>query len=271
MTRTLLTFLIIGLIFFGMIPPTFAQETAISHYTKEQLEQAENLAQKAFEAMEKDDLKTAENYWSALIKQFPENPAVWSNRGNVRIGENQIEAAIADFNKAIEIAPDFPDPYLNRAVGYEFQGKWTEAIKDYNKVLTIDPNDAMAYNNRGNAKAGLGNWQDAIADYQKAVDLEADFAFAKANLALGLYQVGNEAKSLEMMRDLVLKYQMFPDMRAALTAVLWEQGKQGEAQSNWVAAMGLDARYQDLTWVKDIRRWPPKMVAALENFLKFQE
>lgn len=32
-------------------------------------------------------------------------------------------------------------------------------------------------------------------------------------------------------------------------------GKQGEAESNWVAAYGLDGRYKDINWVKNIRRW----------------
>ncbi len=72
------------------------------------------------------------------------------------------------------------------------------------------------------------------------------------------------------MSNLVRKYPMFPDMRAALTAVLWEQGKQGEAESNWVAAVNMDNRYQDLDWLKNIRRWPPQMVAALDKFLNLK-
>jgi len=56
-------------------------------------------------------------------------------------------------------------------------------------------------------------------------------------------------------------------MRAALSAALWESGQNGEAESNWFAAVGLDKRYKDLTWVATTRRWSPKMVKALEKFL----
>jgi hypothetical protein len=70
------------------------------------------------------------------------------------------------------------------------------------------------------------------------------------------------------MRNLARKYPKFADMRAALTAVLWVQGQRGEAESNWVAAVGLDRRYEDISWVREIRQWPPNMVAALEKFLK---
>ena len=69
------------------------------------------------------------------------------------------------------------------------------------------------------------------------------------------------------MGNIVRKYPQFADMRAALTAVLWAEGKAGEAESNWVAVMGLDGRYQDIDWVRNVRRWPPAMVDALEQFL----
>jgi hypothetical protein len=56
-------------------------------------------------------------------------------------------------------------------------------------------------------------------------------------------------------------------MRAALTAALWVNGQQGEAESNWVATIGLDSRYKNLDWVAHTRRWAPALVDALEKFL----
>ena len=86
-------------------------------------------------------------------------------------------------------------------------------------------------------------------------------------MALVTYQVGQHQEALRQMRNLVRKYPMFPDMRAAITAVLWVNGNQGEAESNWVATVGLDNRYQNLDWLANVRRWPPEMVSALEKFL----
>lgn len=223
---------------------------------------------KAFTATNAGDFATAEIYWTKLLDLLPKEPALWSNRGNARVSQNKLEEAIADYNRAIELAPDAPDPYLNRGTALEGLGKWEEAIADYNQVLAIDPNDPAAYNNRGNAKAGLGEWEQAIADYQQATQLAADFAFARANYALALYQTGETAKATQEMRNLVRKYPQFADMRAALTAALWVAGNYGEAESNWVAVVGLDKRYKDLDWVAHVRRWPPLMVNALERFLK---
>ncbi|PSO64434.1 MAG: hypothetical protein BRC38_11550 [Cyanobacteria bacterium QH_6_48_35] len=251
--------------------PVIAQEAETPEITDEQLQQGDELAQKALEATEKGNFTTAENYWTQLINVFSSNPAVWSNRGNSRVSQNKLDEAITDYNQAIELAGDAPDPYLNRGTAYEKQQRWEKALADYNRVLELNPEDAMAYNNRGNAKAGQGRWEEAIADYQKAAEIApTDFAFARGNAALALYQTGEKEQALRKMRNLVRKYPMFPDMRAALSAVLWEQGDQGEAESNWVAAMGIDSRYQNLDWVENIRRWPPQMVAALEKFINFQ-
>lgn len=239
-------------------------------FTEAQLQQGEAVAKKALEATQKGDFVQAEAYWTQLIEDFPMNPAVWSNRGNARVSQHRLEEAISDYDKAIEIAPNATDPYLNRGAALEGQGHYTEAIQDYNRILELDPKDAMAYNNRGNAEAGLEEWNRALADYQKASSMVPDFAWANANVALTLYQIGQKEEALRQMRNLVRKHPMFPDMRAALTAILWERGLQGEAESNWVATVGMDHRYQDLDWVKTIRRWPPQMISALDKFLNLK-
>ena len=244
-----------------------AASTSNSSSIEQQLSQGEKIAKKAFRAAQKGDFAQAESYWTTLVEQFPENPAVWSNRGNVRIGQYKLAEAIADFNRSIEIAPEYPDAYLNRGIAYEGQKKWSQAIADYNHVLSITPDDPVALNNRGNARAGQQKWQDALDDYQQAADLAPTFPMARGNASLIQYQLGDRSEAIRNMRNLVRKYPMYSDMRAALAATLWVEGKQGEAESNWVAAIGLDNRYQDLDWIENIRRWPPSMISALSRFL----
>lgn len=265
MFRLIIVTVLFCLCFF--INPIMAEEITNTPFTEAQLQEGENIAIEALKATENGDFIEAEKYWSELIEKFPTNPAVWSNRGNARVSQNKLQDAVADYNESIKLAPNVPDPYLNRGTAYEGLGEYEKAIADYEKVLTLDPEDAMAYNNLGNAKAGLNDWETAVKYYHKATELSPNFAFAGANESLALYQIGRKDDALRKMRNLVRKYPMFPDMRAALTAVLWENGKQGEAESNWVATIGIDGRYKDVEWLKQVRRWPPSMVIALENFL----
>ncbi|NJS41766.1 tetratricopeptide repeat protein [Candidatus Gracilibacteria bacterium] len=224
------------------------------------------LVQKAFAATNEGNFPVAEKFWTEIIDKFPTEAAAWSNRGNSRVSQNKLQAAISDYEKAIELAPEAPDPYLNRGTALEGLGRWSEAIADYNRVLELDPKDPAAYNNRGNAEAGLGEWGSAISDYEKAFELAPEYAFARANHALALYQNGQTEAAIRNMKNIVRRYPKFADMRAALSACLWAAGQRGEAESNWVAAVGLDERYKDIDWVKNIRRWPPVAISALDKF-----
>lgn len=260
----LIFFLEISLI--GINPEVAIAQTE-TKFSQEQIFEGEKIAKKAFIAADRGDFAQSETYWTTLVENFPDNPAVWSNRGNVRIGQYKLAEAISDFDRSIEIAPEYPDAYLNRGIAYEGKKLWDRAIADYNHVLEINPQDPLALNNRGNAKAGQQKWQDALADYQLAANLDPTFAMARANASLVQYQIGDRPEAIRNIRNLVRKYPLYSDMRAALAAVLWVEGQQGEAESNWVAAVGLDNRYQDLNWVENIRRWPPLMIQALSKFL----
>lgn len=230
----------------------------------------QTLRQQAFAATQAGQFEAAEEYWSQLLNYLPQEPALWSNRGNVRVSLNQLQAALEDYDRAINLAPDQPDPYLNRGAVLEGLGQWQAAIADYNRVLDLSPNDPDAYNNRGNAQGGQGDWVAALADYERAVELNPKFALARINIGLAQYQLGQEAMAIRQFRNLTRRYPNFADARAALTAALWNAGQPGEAESNWVAVIGLDGRYKDLTWVRQVRRWPPKLVTALERFLHLQ-
>ncbi|MEM9087155.1 MAG: tetratricopeptide repeat protein [Cyanobacteria bacterium P01_F01_bin.53] len=244
-----------------------AQKTLTQGMSAAEIKTISDLRETAFEATRAGQFDLAELQWTALIEKLPEEGAVWSNRGSVRVRLNDLDGAMADYTQAIQLAPNEPDPYLNRGAVWEAMGQWDKAIKDYNRVLQLNPDDPAAYNNRGNAEAGAGDWELAIADYQASITLQPSFSLGYGNYALALYQTGETDRAIQIMKSLVRKYPSFTDMRAALTAALWVQGKGGEAESNWVAVVGLDSRYKDLNWVQNVRRWPPKMVNALESFL----
>ena len=233
-------------------------------------EDLQTIYEKAFALTDQGDFEAAEAAWTGAISRMPDNPASWSNRGNARISQNKLDEAIADFNKSIEIAPDQPGPYVNRGIAWEGMGQWEKAIADYDQALAIDSDDPVTLNNRGNAYGGLGKWEEARDDFETASNLRPGFAMPRINVALSNYEIGAKLEATRQMRNLVRRFPMSADTRAALTAMLWDSGQRGEAESNWVSAVALDARYKDLDWVAHIRRWPPSLVDSLQNFLDFK-
>lgn len=244
--------------------------TAVGELSAADIAAIATLREQAFAASQTGQYSQAEQYWGELLDYLPTEAAIWSNRGMVRASQFQLEAAVADYTRAIALAPAAPDPYLNRGAAYEMMQNWEAAIADYNQVLALDPNEAGAYNNRGNAKAGLGDWAEAITDYRQAADLDPEFALARVNYGLAQYQVGDSQGAIKTLRSVVRRYPNFADARAALTAALWVGGQWGEAESHWVAVSGLDQRYKDMDWIRTLRRWPPAAADALAQFLTLE-
>ena len=106
------------------------------------------------------------------------------NSGVVKSNLQDYEGAIADFNKATQIAPNYATPYYNRAfLKIKLQDN-RGAIIDFNKAIALDPKDAIPYyyinahHNRANAKYRLKDYLGAVVDYSKAIELKPTFATA---------------------------------------------------------------------------------------------
>ena len=99
-------------------------------------------------------------------------------RGGEKAEAGDINGAIAEFTKAIEVAPNHqatPGTYYAIGVLKNQLGNYKEAIKDYNESLNLGIKQgdeksilAIAYNGRGNSKALSGDIKGACIDWKKA-------------------------------------------------------------------------------------------------------
>ena len=89
---------------------------------------------------------------TALIKSDADNPKVlaiaYNNRGNAYTQEGQYDLAIQDYDKSINLNPNFAKPLNNRGVVYKKQGDYDRALQDFNAAIFIDLNYADAFANR---------------------------------------------------------------------------------------------------------------------------
>jgi tetratricopeptide (TPR) repeat protein len=79
--------------------------------------------------------------------------------------------AFADYDEAIRIDPKFAFPYSNRGDARRLNGDVEQALADLNQAIQLDPNFANAYYNRGLAWEAKDDLQSALADFQKYVEL----------------------------------------------------------------------------------------------------
>ena len=205
--------------------------------------------------------------WDQVLERAPSDAAAWSNRGNVRLALGDAEGAIADQEQAMLLDPQSVDPHLNRGVAEESLARWEAADADYRWILERDPEDASALYNLGNVEGSRDDWAAARRCFEAAALARPGFALARSSAALAAFQLDDLEASEVELRRLIRRYPLFADARAALTALLWQRGARGEAESHWAAASGLDPRYRQADWLLQIRRWPPRPVQALAQFL----
>jgi len=79
--------------------------------------------------------------------------------------------ALEDFNKAIEIKPDYADLYNNRGVAYAKLGHYQSAIDNFSKAIDLQPNYSDALYKRGVVYLEMGNRESGCRDAQKACGL----------------------------------------------------------------------------------------------------
>ncbi|GCA76137.1 lipopolysaccharide assembly protein B [Microcystis aeruginosa NIES-2520] len=153
---------------------------------------AEEWLNSAYNKGESGDYQGAIADYNQAIKIKPDYAAAYINRGIAKSDLGDKQGAIADYNQAIKIKPDYADAYLNRGVAKSDLGDKQGAIADYNQAIKIKPDYALAYLNRGVAKSDLGDKQGAIADYNQAINIKPDYALAYLNRGVAKKNLGDK-------------------------------------------------------------------------------
>jgi tetratricopeptide (TPR) repeat protein len=101
--------------------------------------------------------------------QTPTNADYYLDRGSARQRKGDLDGAISDYTKAIEIDSRYADAYDSRADARRAKGDLDGAIADSTKAIEIDPRLVDNYITRGLARRAKGDFDGAIADYTKCI------------------------------------------------------------------------------------------------------
>jgi tetratricopeptide (TPR) repeat protein len=78
---------------------------------------------------------------------------------------------LAEYDKVIQLQPNWYAPYSERAVIYVYQSHFDLAIADATKVIRLRPDEALGYGLRAAAYLAKGLYRPAISDATRAVAL----------------------------------------------------------------------------------------------------
>ena len=89
------------------------------------------------------------------------------------------QEAVAEFQEAIRLKPDYVDAHYDLGLAYGNLGRWQEAVAEYKEAIRLNPDDAEAHNNLSVAYRNLGHLPEAVAEYKEAIRLNLNLVKAQ--------------------------------------------------------------------------------------------
>jgi len=157
-----------------------------------------------------------------------------------------VETAIADYDRAIDLEPEYAEAYNNRGNAYLDLGDLERAVEDYDRSLELgNPEPHLVYNNRGNAYRQQSEYERAIGDYEQAIELQPDFAEGYHNRGIAYADKGMIDQAIaDYTRAIELKPGLVQAYFARGTAYV-EQGGYDQAMADYNQAIALNATYAE--------------------------
>jgi protein O-mannosyl-transferase len=186
--------------------------------------------------------------WNDVIKKYQTIPAAYYNRGLYFFNENKDQEAQNDFNKAIELKPDYADAYNNRGSLFIKQGKMEEALDDLNKAVSYNNNLAQGYFNRGFILYQKKRYGEAIMDFTKVIEMKPEVEKLTTTYNLLALAFMSEKKYEEALNNFNKAIELKPDFVEAINnrgSLLNAQGKYEEAIGNFSTAIKFRPDYAE--------------------------
>jgi len=79
---------------------------------------------------------------------FADGQAHWK-RGNSFYKHGKLDRAVAEYQTAIRLNPNFADAHFNLATALDHRGQFDPAVSEYLEAIRLAPSNTLAHNNLG--------------------------------------------------------------------------------------------------------------------------
>lgn len=120
---------------------------------------------------------------------------------NRRIG--QVFKAIEQFQKVIELEPNYFPAYYNLGLALKSSNDLPGATTQFQKIIELKPDFALAYHNLGDVLQASNDLPGAIEQYKKAIELKLDQAFVHVGLGMALQASNDLTGAIEQFQKAI--------------------------------------------------------------------
>ena len=124
-------------------------------------------------------------------------------RGRAYHRNDDVDAAIRDFDAAIKVAPQDPEPLLRRASAAFSQEDYDAATGLAERALRLDAKNANAYDTLGTVALVKRNYRMAKAQYDRAIELDPGSVESRFHRFAVFMKVGAQREAMRELDDLL--------------------------------------------------------------------
>jgi FkbM family methyltransferase len=130
------------------------------------------------------DFAGAERMYRAVLQADANNANAWCYLGIACYDQDRFDEAVASYQRAIQIQPQFPIAYNNLGNTLRMQKRLTEALACFDEALRQQPGYVNAHKNKGTALVWEGRLDEALESYGQALQLAPEDAETHKNLGV---------------------------------------------------------------------------------------
>ncbi|EFK11507.1 tetratricopeptide repeat protein [delta proteobacterium NaphS2] len=205
--------------------------------------------------------------WADVTSKSPHNHRAYYNLGNVLQRRGKLDEALLQYEKALQLRPNFAVAHDNMGLIFMAKGNIPEAVKHTGMAVRIRPGNAIIQNNYGQLLLRQGRIEEAAKHFYQAVRIKPRYAKAQNNLGIALAQ---QKKLKEAKEHLLLAARLDPNNPEILNnvgQVFMLQGNSKEAVRYFEATIQQNPNFaQALTNLGFMRLKENRMDEAAQYF-----
>ncbi len=174
----------------------FLEKVSLSSETESKLK-------KAIDVFNKGKYKEAVKFFKSLLEEDSKNPILYFYIGFSYKKIGNIDSAIENFKKSIEIKPDFSFSLKELGTIYAKKGDFKKAMEFYKKAIDAGGGDADTLYNYGVCAINLGENSVAKLAMEKVIKIDPNYSDAYYQLGLIYLGVGDMKKAKEMLERFI--------------------------------------------------------------------
>lgn len=202
-------------------------------------------------ALRADLASDARDYDKALailaqaVKRWPDDTALWVERGDTLRQKEDYAGAISAYDHAIaQLRTPMPTDwsiYFARGVAYERDKRWPQAEADLRKALSLKPDEPNVLNYLGYSWIDRGlNREEATRMIARAVEQRPDDGFILDSLGWAYFTSGDAGRAVVELEKAVALEPGDATLNEHLGDAYWQVGRVLEARFRWKAALALE-------------------------------